>query len=362
MRVKVQELQEGCILSEDVFSRTSRPIIPQKTILTKELIDFLHAFLIREVRVEKRLVNGMIFVPSEILEDEKNESAKEKDTKDETFTELFLKSVNEYKKEFNSWQSGLPVNISRVRAIILPLIEKSEASSSELFFLHHFSTENEYIFQHSIAVGLICGFIGKKLNYQRGDVVQLVLAGCLSDCGMAKIPAHVINKKAVLTSGEFEEVKNHPQYSYKMIQNSSLIREAGKIAIFQHHERLDGSGYPLGKKDQEIHPFAKIIAVADTFHAMTSARLYRKKQSPFKVLEMIKQDNFGKFDIAAINALQSGFMNFSIGSRVKLSNGQNAEILFIKDQAPTRPLVRLLDSDEILALEKNRDIFIQEIL
>lgn len=361
MRVKIKELQEGCILSEDVISWTNRPIVQKKTVLTNELLEILHAFLIKDVAVERMLVNGTPFIPSELIEEEK-ESEKESNKKEESFTDYFLQAVQQYKKEFQSWQAGTTVDISKIRNIIIPLIEKSETRSSDLFTLHHLSTENEYLFQHSIAVGLISGFIGKKLNYNKGDIAQLAVAGCLSDCGMAKIPSNILNKKDALTRDEFEEVKQHPTYSYKMIQNATLLRDGAKISIFQHHERLDGSGYPLGEKDQKIHPFAKIIAVADTFHAMTSQRLYRKKQSPFKVLEMIIQDNFGKFDIASIRALQAGIMNFSIGSKVKLSNGQVAEILFIEEKSPTRPLIKLIHSEEIIHLEKNRQLFIDEIL
>jgi len=343
------------------MSLTNRPIIPDKTVLTDELIEILNAFLISDVKVHKTLVNGMAFIPAEVVEEKAKKEVKETE-KQETLSESFLEAVRDYKKEFSAWQAGLPLDITKIRAIILPLIEKFDRNIGELFSLHHLSTEKEYLFQHSIAVGLLSAFIGKKLNYQKGDIVQLALAGCLADCGMAKIPSHLLNKSGALTSAEFEEIKNHPTYSYKMVQGSPLLRDASKIGVFQHHERLDGSGYPLGEKSEKIHSFAKIIAVADIFHAMTSARLYRKKQSPFKVLEMIIQDNFGKFDIPAIKALQSGIMNCSIGSKVRLSDGQIAEILFIEEKSPTRPLVKILKSEEIIHLEKNRDIFIEEII
>lgn len=361
MKVKVKELIPGCIVSEDILSRTNRPIIPKRTVLTNDLIDFLHAFLIQDVTVEKTLVNGSTFVPEEVLNEEDSISEMNEQKKP-SLTEAFLQATKEYKKEFKSWQSGIPVDIAKLRSIILPLIELSQYSQSDVFQLHHYSTEEEYFYQHSIAVGLISGFIGRRLNYNNGEVVQLSLAGCLADCGMTKLPLRILNNKSVLSLEDFEEIKKHPTYSYKMIQNSPLIRDGVKISIFQHHERLDGSGYPLGEKGQRIHPYAKIIAVADTFHAMTSERYYRKKQSPFKVLELMIQDHFGKFDIASIKALESAIMNFSIGSKVKLSDGQIAEILFIEEKAPTRPLVKIIENNDIIHLERNRQLFIEEVL
>lgn len=356
MLVKVEELTEGCIVDKDVYSLTNRPIVPENTVLTDKLISFLKAFLIKEVHIKKYLVDGKPFNPDILIQEESKVADKTK----MSLIETFLTSVNEFKKEFNSWRAGAQVNVARIREIILPLLENLKRE--DLFKLHHFSTEKEYLYQHSIAVGLLSAFIGEKIGYGKGDIVQLAVAGCLCDCGMAKIEESIINKSTALTERDFEEIKKHPGYSYRMIQNSPLIKEGAKIAIFQHHERLDGSGYPLGEKDAKIHPFAKIFAVSDTFHAMTSERVYRKKQSPFKVLEMMLQDNFGKFDIVSLNALQSLLINFSIGSTVKLTNGQFAEILFIHEKSPTRPLVKILDTEEIINLERNREIFIEEVL
>ncbi|MFB6466512.1 HD-GYP domain-containing protein [Cytobacillus sp. Hz8] len=360
MRVSIAELLEGCILAEDIFSLTNRPIIAKKTVINQELIGILSAFLIPNVAVEKTLIDGQPFIPSEIIEEEIEEMGNEQPHNEQTFTDLFLNAVKEFKREFLSWQSGLPVDIIKIRKIMMPLAENLDHYYSELFTLHHLSTMEEYPFQHSISVGLFSAYIGRKLNYKNADIIQLSIAGCLADCGMAKVPEKILFKKSSLTIDEFEEIKQHPYYSFKMVQNSSLLAGGTKLAILQHHERLDGSGYPRGETNR-IHSFAKIIAIADTFHALTSERLYRRKQSPFKVLEMMKQDDFGKFDLTSLKALQSGLLNYSIGSTVKLSNGQVGEIIFVNEQNPTRPMIKLIASDEIIQLEKNRQIFIEEI-
>ncbi|XJZ27339.1 HD-GYP domain-containing protein [Bacillota bacterium Lsc_1132] len=357
MRVKLHELQEGCILSTDIFSRTNRPIFSRKTVLTASLIEVLKAFMIYEVEVEKTLINGARFIPSTYESDELEEKEENSQL---SFTDLFLQSVSQYKKEFTSWQSGLPIDMTKIRALLLPLLEKVENNPSEVFNLHRFSTTDTYPFQHPVAVGLISGYIGKKLDLEKGEWIQLALAGCLADCGMAKINPRVLHKKTALTIREYEDVKNHPIHSYKMVQNTPVLRKDAKIAILQHHERLDGSGYPL--KSRKVHQYARIIAIADTFHAMTSERLYRNKQSPFKALEMILEDSFGKFDINIVTSICSTIINFTPGDRIKLSNGQIAEVLFVDRKAPTRPLIKILSTDEIIQLERNRQLYIDEIL
>ncbi|PLR80647.1 phosphohydrolase [Bacillus canaveralius] len=364
MRVKIEELKEGCILSTDVFSRTNRPVLAKKTILTEQLIEILKIYLIKDVVVERILATGKPFIPAGIVEDEEGQHSPNilSEENGPSLNQLYLNAVQEYKKEYISWQSGMPIKIARVREILLPLLDAAEKSIADIFNLHHFSMKNEYLYQHSIAVGILSGFIAKRMNYDKGDIIQVALAGFLADCGMAKLSTKIINKQTSLTVEEFEDIKEHPNLSYKMVQNVPLLREATKLAIVQHHERLDGSGYPFGEKEDKIHPFAKIIGLADTFHAMTSERFYKRKLSPFKVLEMISEDQFGKFDLKVLKALSSGFMNFSTGSKIKLSNGQQAEILFIEETAPTRPLIRILETDEIIHLSKHRQVFIEEIV
>ena len=364
MRVSTNDLIAGCILSEDIFGLTSRPIIEKNTVLTDELIEILHLFLVPNVEVEKTLVVGTPFHAIEVVGMDEHENKKDPlyTHSEDDFITLFLQAAQEYKKEFLLWQSGLPIDISKVRMILLPLLDITIKRPSEIFSLHHLSNNEEYNDQHAVAVGLLCSFIARKLNYSKGEVVQAALAGILADCGMAKVSPRILQKKTALTPREYEEVTNHPKFSYQMIQHVSLLKEGAKVAIIQHHERLDGSGYPFGLTNNKIHTVAKIIGVADTYHAMTSERLYRKKQSPFKVLELMRQDYFGKYDLSILTALSTGILNFTIGSKVRLSNGQLGEVFYIAEKSPTRPLIKILGTEQIMNLEENRHLFIEEII
>ncbi|WP_409303574.1 HD-GYP domain-containing protein [Peribacillus sp. SCS-155] len=357
MRVKTQYLVEGCIISKDVPGLTSRPIMNAKTILTQDLLEVLKAFLVPEVSVERTLINGLRFVPKDVIDFE-TEEVEEK----ASFITAYLKTVQEYKRLFKNWQAGSPVDVSKVREIMIPLFETAMQRPSDLFTLRHYCEKEDYLFHHAITVGLLSGYIAAKMNFDLGDILQIVLAGSLVDCGMARISPSILEKKAGLTSDEFNEVKKHPIFGLQMLQNTTLLKETVKLAILQHHERLDGSGYPSGKRAQSPHIFSRIVAVADVYNAMCSERHYRKKQSPFKVLEMIRQDNFGKFDITVVQTLLAGVTNFSIGSRVILSNGYTAEIVFVESNSPTRPMVKVEDTGEIINLEKKRDIFIEDIV
>ncbi|WP_026695810.1 HD-GYP domain-containing protein [Peribacillus kribbensis] len=358
MRVKIDELEPGCILAADVFGKTSRPIMGNKTVLSDQRIQVLKGFLIKEVNIERLKIDGSLFKPGERLDHEEFHEVQ----MDSPFIQQYLNAVQNYKKLFKSWQSGTVLDAGKVRELFLPLLERFLTMSYEVFNLHHYSSKEDYIHHHAIASGLISGYIAKGLKFSSGEIAQAALAGCLSDCGMSKVPVSILEKSSSLTAAEFEEIRNHPTYGYKMVQHNNLLSEGVKLAIIQHHERLDGSGYPLHSKENRLHPYSKIAALADMYHAMTSERVYRKKESPFKVLEMIKQDCFGEFDFAALKTLLDGIEKHLTGNRVKLSNGETAEVIFIEHHSPTRPLVKVLQTEEIMDLSKRSELFIEEVM
>ena len=327
----------------------------KKTIITKDLKEVLESFLISEVSVERKLVNGDLFSPNELLEiDEAMIEVPETD-----FTAVYIDTVQKFKRLFKGWQAGFSVDITTVRKIFIPLLELGLENKNDVFSIHHYSTKTDYFYHHLVSVGLISGILAREMNLSKGDIVQVALAGCLSDIGMCKIPQSTLEKKTALTLEEYNEIKKHPSYGYQLIKDSTTLKKAAKLAIIQHHERLDGSGYPSGEKANNIHIFSKIIGLADVYHAMISERIYRSKQSPYRVVEMITHDDFGKFDIEVLNSLLNRVVQISIGSTVRLSNESTGTVIFINNRHPTRPVINLANGT-LVDLEKNRDLFIMD--
>ncbi|KIQ95420.1 Cyclic di-GMP phosphodiesterase response regulator RpfG [Anoxybacillus thermarum] len=357
--VKTAQLQEGCILAEDVIGKSNRVIVPKNTVLTPKLLTVLQKFLVTQVRVQSVLVDGSTFRPSEIIQED---VPKTKVTDNKDILTLYLEAVQQYKQMFQGWQSGLPIDIGKVRHMFMPLFEKVLESEKELLFFHHYSTKSEYLFHHAVTVGLLSGVLAKKLQYAKGDYYQVAIAGLLSDCGMAKVDPKILYKSTALTPMEYKDMRQHTVYGYKMVQKITALQEGVKLAILQHHERNDGSGYLLSVQEEKIHPYSKIVAVADVYHAMISERPYRNKQSPFKVFEQIHKDCFGKFDLSVVRALASLLMTLSIGARVKLSNEQIGEIIFFEQDSPNHPMVKIIETNKIISLKDKKDLFIEDII
>lgn len=131
-------------------------------------------------------------------------------------------------------------------------------------------------------------------------------------------------------------------------------------SILQHHERMDGGGYPGRLCGDDIHDYPRIIAVADIYDAMTSERVYHSKDTPFTVVEMISKDAFGKLDPAVCTVFLNNVKDYFIGNLVELSDGRKAEVVFLGQYQAARPVVRT-QSGEFLDLERRKDISIIDL-
>lgn len=348
--VNVRELNIGKTIAEDIYSKTPYPIVNKGTQISKEHLHILKAFNISKIPVFKEKIR----LENESINDSIENS---------TFKLKYDNAIQIFKKEFNNWRAGSKIDFSNIRKIILPLVNDVLENRNIIFEINQYSNPKDYLYHHCVSTGLICGIISQKLGFDKGDILQMIFAGCLADSGMSKISKRIIEKKGLLNEFEFNEVKNHPSYSFQLVKDLTALKKEMKVAIFQHHERLDGSGYPLGKRIKDkITLSSQIIAVSDTFHAMTNERVYRSKESPFKVIEMIKEEDFGKFNIKVVDALTHVVADLPIGTKVELSNFDRGEIVFVNKFSLTRPIIKLESSNELIDLSLNREFYISRVL
>lgn len=352
--VDLEELKLGSIISEDIMGNTIYPIAYEKTRVNRDMLLVFRAFNIDKIPVEKESIQAD-------SENSKSAVRVEQKEKKANFEKQLKLSVQKFKIEFSNWESGSKVDIVKVRNIILPLIEEMINDRTKIFTLNDYADSKEYIYQHSVSMALIAAVIANKMNYNKGDILQLATAALLADCGMAKINKRIRMKPSALTEFEYKEVMSHPAHSLKMIKDIKLLKAEMKLAIVQHHERLDGSGYPAGTKGELITKAAHIIAVADIFHAMTSERLYKPKESVFKVVEVIRESAFGKYRIDVIQALLACVADLPLGTVVELSNSLIGTIVYTNANIVTRPIVKIEHNGELIDLSKKRNVFIHRV-
>lgn len=268
--------------------------------------------------------------------------------------------VKETKKIFNQVRIGKKVIITEVSDTVNDLILEITKSNNILGKLRQIKDDDDYTYRHSINVCMLSTMIGKWLNYSAADLKQLSYAGLFHDIGKYKIPDNIIKKPAKLTPEEYNKVKKHTIFGYRILNETVGLSKTVSLGALQHHEREDGSGYPFGIKSEKIHEFAKIIAVCDVFDAMTSDRIYKRKISSFSVAEYIADNSFGALDPKISRLFLDNISKFYVGNIVKLNTGEIGRVIYVHKEMPTRPVVKV--DEKYVDLYKDSSIKITEVI
>ena len=151
------------------------------------------------------------------------------------------------------------------------ILERDELN----FDIENFDFHENLRYNHALSIAVVCIAIAKELRMSKGDITELAFAAILHDIGDAGVPRELLDKPAKLTNDEFDIVKTHTTLGYDALLSSAVVSDHIREGVLSHHERYDGSGYPKGLHGKAIPFFARIIAVADVYSALTSARPYR---------------------------------------------------------------------------------------
>jgi len=238
---------------------------------------------------------------------------------------------------------GKKLDFGKVKIIGNKICDKKIEKRNIIDCLNQVRDIDEYTYSHSVNVSLITMLIAKWLKFDDKKTALVVQAGLLHDIGKSQISDTILNKAGSLNEEEFAEIKKHPLYGYRIASDIGDIDKSVMLGILMHHEREDGSGYPLSAKGGQIHEFAKIIAVADIYDAMTSSRIYKEKQSPFEVFKHMEEQSFGLLDQKVVKAFLSNIAAYYIGDSVQLSDGSIGEIVYINPRNVSKPVIRVND-------------------
>lgn len=240
---------------------------------------------------------------------------------------------------------------------IIPLLDDHTVTDCLQMMPH----EEDYLYHHSVDVGIIAGCLSFWMGRSYHEIEETIMGALLHDIGKALIPLKVLNKPGALTDEEMHLVRFHSLRGYKFLKQYGDFSQSVLLCALQHHERIDGSGYPMAVKGDKIHPYAKLIAIADVFDAMTSVRSYGKRATPYEAVEIMKREMVGKLDYQVCSVFLDKLSQRFVGDIVQLSNGQRGEVVFLNPHDCTRPIVRTRDG-EFVDLDKLRDLSINKML
>ena len=224
-------------------------------------------------------------------------------------------------------------------------------------------SDNTY--NHSVNTAILSTALTLKLGYSEQITRSVTLGTFMHDLGKIFIPQEILLKPGKLNKKEFKIIKQHPSYGYEYLKNQEGMDSIALSIIHQHHEKVNGSGYPSGLKGRDISIFAKIVSICDVYEALTNDRPYRKAVSPNEALELLMGSCGSEFDLNLVKAFIKQVDPYPQGSVVKLSNKRLAVIKRTNPKYILRPLVSMFDNDSTntnfvdLDLMKRCDIVIE---
>ncbi len=342
MLININDCRPGMEVAETIFNDLGVVILPQNTILDPHLIRKLHNLNFDRIKIIER--EGQFLHVSDT----------------ELFKIQYDTNVDTVKTILRDISTGGKIDKESLNSVSESVMERIDENRDIVGCINSIRDVDEYTYSHSVNVSLLCMLIGKWLKLDVKEISLLVEAGLLHDIGKGKIPKEILNKPGKLSEEEFEEMKKHSLLGYRILQENKFTNEDVCKGVLMHHEREDGSGYPLGIKGDQIHKFAKIIAVADIYDAMTSNRIYRIKDSPFKVFELMENHAFGFLDSFVVSTFLNNIAAYYIGDLVMLNTGEKGEIIYINARHISQPVVRV--GEKYIDLSLERDVKIVEML
>ncbi len=342
-------LQDGMEIGSDVVGSTG-VIVPKGTKVDRNVVAKLARFDVMVVEIME---------PEDYATTHNEKVRLSKDFA--KFSEVYHYNLNAYKLLLNQFMNQqLPMNPFLLLDIHNKIAACARSRETLIDYLYNMlPSEDDMTYAHLLNSALIATVFGHWLSLDDPSIQTLTLCGFFYDIGKCKLPNRILWKPDKLSDFEFNWMKTHTTIGFDMIKNVNLSQEIKNTTI-QHHERCDGSGYPNHLKDDDISFYSKVMAIVDSYEAMTSARTYRTSMNPFQVIANFERTGYEKYGAMIIRPILEHIANEQLGMEVRLSDDRNGSVLLINKDHLSRPLVKLND-ETIVDLSKQPDLQITAI-
>ncbi|MCK8060125.1 MULTISPECIES: HD-GYP domain-containing protein [unclassified Fusibacter] len=349
----------GNQLLEPVFTEHGSMLLQKGTVVNNDILEKLLSHNVNVVHVIDQASRGI--QPVGIIEEDKMEQAIE------NVKEIFDDILH---KESMGVKALIPNDqIELVKNVVDMLIETLSRSGDILYTVSELIGTDAYTYKHSVNVAVLSILTAKGLNYVMEDIKNIALGALLHDIGKARIDQDVIQKPGKLTPAEIRVIQKHPQLGYELLKDIEKLPYLAKQIVLLHHEKLDGSGYPLGISGIEIPEYVQIVTVCDMYDAMTTNRVYRSKMAIYEALDILMVECIYRIDRNIFKQMMNNICMFPPGSGVVLSDGRIGIVASYRASNPSRPRVRILNLEAVLHyteiqevnLEKEQTLFIEDV-
>lgn len=225
------------------------------------------------------------------------------------------------------------------------LLNNILSNNNILVSLVDMKSMDNYIYQHSVNVAVISLVIGISLKMNKRDLIELCLGALTHDIGKAFISKDITTKEGDFSEEEYKIYKEHTVKGYDYLRTNFSLKAGSRLIALQHHERVDGLGFPEGLTGDKIHLYSKIVSIANCYDTLTSDCNYRRSIPANEALEYIMAHVNSLFDFDLVNIFSRIIVVYPIGTIVKLSNGDIAKVKGTPPNFPLRPVVEIIKSE-----------------
>lgn len=331
-KVPVQALEPGMRIARPIYDSRGVMLLNSGMVIKKEYIYNLQIIGIPAVYIVDNIIPDVEI--EDIILDETRQKAKR------LIGDIALKAREKPEKDIIP---RLILEHKGLKNVLKEIIDQLLSNQNLIVNISDIRTADSYTFAHSVNVAVMAVLTGISLGVPHSRLPHIGVGALLHDLGKVKIPLDILNKKGELTSEEFEEVKKHPRIGYNMFKaQQGYMHATSALIIYQHHERMNGSGYPEKLKGKQIHFFARICAVVDVYDALVADRPYRAALPPHVAFRILEASSGEEFDTKVLASFFRHIAAYPTGTFVGLSNGLVGIVTHNMSGFPERPLVRIL--------------------
>ncbi len=337
-RIPTTNAKNGDILAQSIYDPKGRVLLKAGNRLTTYLLSKIreqniHSLYIADAEDD---VGSLKDVVSPLVRLEAVHSVRE------VYEKFIVKTTAEDILDMKNIQFKDSPIISRIMKAADLLIDEVFLNPNAMVEMVSIKSLDNYLYEHAVNVAVLSLLLGMDLHLKEEELNKLVLSALLMDIGMHFVEPAILHSTEALTPEQMEAVKAHPATSHEYLTKKTQLSTAVKHLILQHHERVNGSGYPNGIYGNDIHILARILAITDTYDALTSDRHHRTGYSPDEALEMIMGSAGRLFDFDMVNLFAKRVVAYPVGTYVRLSNNDQGEVVDVNNDIPLRPIVKIL--------------------
>ncbi|UOQ48166.1 HD-GYP domain-containing protein [Gracilibacillus caseinilyticus] len=334
--IPTKNIRPGFELAKPIYDARGRILVQEEIRLTQSMVHRLQNLGVTYVFIRDKDTED-IFVHPPIPDQQRMEAIQQIK---ETFKPVEVQGIS-------NQNYLLDKTVNKLNHLVTEIAEELGKNEDVIHYLSDLLIIDNYVFSHSFNVSLYTLALAQEKNMKKSELEQLGLGAILHDIGKIILPDEILNKPGKLSDTEFQIVQSHTDYGFEMLRKAPGIPLLVAHCAFQHHERLDGSGYPRGITEDVIHPYARIIGVADVFDAVTSNRVYREALLPHEGLEILYSGAGTLFDKSLVETFKKTIALYPNGLTVQLSDGREGVVAHQNYHLLERPVVRILKENGV---------------